>query len=71
MGGVVRAVVPKKPAPVMPSVQTAPTRAEVSQATSTASTDIARGQGRSSMIVTGPQGLGSGDLKLKKRTLLG
>ena len=41
------------------------------QTSSTASTDIARGQGRSSMIVTGPQGLGSGDLKLKKRTLLG
>ena len=50
----------------MPSAQVAPTRAEVSQATSTASTDIARGQGRSSMIVTGPQGLGSGDLNSRK-----
>ena len=48
----------------------APSAPEISQSTSTEST-IDRGRGRSSMILTGPQGLGSGDLKLRKKTLLG
>ena len=69
MGSVTR----PRPAPQAPApapVVVAPTKAEVSQATSTDS-GIDRGKGRSSMILTGPQGLGSGDLKLRKKTLLG
>ena len=66
MGGVVRP--PKPPAPPPPPTP-APSKPEVSQATSTDSID--RGKGRSSMILTGPQGLGSGQLQLKKKTLLG
>ena len=65
MGGVISR--PKPPKPVV----VAPTKAEVSQATSLSAQDQARGKGRSSMILTGPQGLGSGDLKLSKKTLLG
>jgi len=68
MGGVVSR--PKPPPPAPAPVYVAPTKAEVSQATSTDS-GMERGKGRSSMILTGPQGLGSGDLKLSKKTLLG
>ena len=68
MGGVVSR--PKPPPPAPAPVYVAPTKAEVSQATSTDS-GMERGKGRSSMILTGPQGLGSGDLKLRKKTLLG
>ncbi len=64
MGGIISK--PKPPAPVY----VAPTKAEVSQA-SLSPQDQARGKGRDSMILTGPQGLGSGDLKLRKKTLLG
>lgn len=68
MGGVISR--PKPPAPPPAPAYVAPTKPEVSQATSTESS-IDRGKGRSSMILTGPQGLGSGDLKLRKKTLLG
>lgn len=64
MGGFVSRPKPPPPAPT-------PTKAEVSQATSLSAQDQARGKGRDSMILTGPQGLGSGDLKLRKKTLLG
>ena len=70
MGGPVRRVI-SKPTPPPAPAYVAPSRAEVSQATATDATQSTRGRGRSSMIVTGPQGLGSGDLKLQKRTLLG
>ena len=66
MGGVIS----KPKAPPAPPAIVAPSKPEVSQSTSTEST-IDRGRGRSSMILTGPQGLGSGDLKLRKKTLLG
>ena len=68
MGGFVSR--PKPPPPPAP-VYVAPTKPEISQATATGKSDIAIGKGRSSMILTGPQGLGSGDLKLRKKTLLG
>jgi hypothetical protein len=69
MGGPVRRIIskPKPPAPVY----TAPSEPEISQAKATDASGIDRGKGRSSMILTGPQGLGSGDLKLQKKTLLG
>ena len=67
MGGVIRP--PKPPAPPPAPAYVAPSKPEISQAT--AGESINRGQGRSSMILTGPSGLGSGDLKLRKKTLLG
>ena len=70
MGGPVRRIVSKPKPPPAPAY-VAPSRTEVSQATATDVTQSTRGKGRSSMIATGPQGLGSGDLKLQKRTLLG
>jgi hypothetical protein len=70
MGGPVRSVISKPKPPPAPAY-VAPSRSEVSQATATDVTESTRGKGRSSMIATGPQGLGSGDLKLQKRTLLG
>ena len=70
MGGPVRRIVSKPKPPPAPAYL-APTRTEVSQATAPDVTQSTRGRGRSSMIATGPQGLGSGDLKLQKRTLLG
>ena len=68
MGGFVSR--PKPPPPPAP-VYVAPTKPEISQATATDKSDIARGKGRSSMILTGPQGVGSADLKIRKKTLLG
>jgi hypothetical protein len=70
MGGPVRRIV-SKPTPPPAPAYVAPSKPEVSQATTTDAAQSTRGRGRSSMIVTGPQGLGSGDLKLQKRTLLG
>jgi len=70
MGGPVRRVISKPKPPPAPAY-VAPSKPEVSQATATDVTESTRGKGRSSMIATGPQGLGSGDLRLQKRTLLG
>jgi len=72
MGGPVRRIVSKPKAPPAPApAYVAPSKPEISQATATDVTESTRGKGRSSMIATGPQGLGSGDLRLQKRTLLG
>ena len=73
MGGVARKIVKPSipaPAPAAP-VTTAPTTAEVSQATAVSKTDMGRGKGRSSTILTGAKGLGDNKLTTSKRTLLG
>ena len=75
MGGVVakpivRLFKQKAPTPTY----AAPTKAEVSQVTSTAATStmgLSRGKGRSSTILTGAKGLGDNALTTSKRTLLG
>ena len=76
MGGAVarvfRPAPPQAPAPA-PSYA-APTRAEVSQATSTTASstiDMKKSQGRSSTILTGAKGLGDNALTTQKYTLLG
>ena len=72
MGGVARKIVKPSipaPAPVAPVV-VAPTKAEVDQG-AVAKTDMARGKGRSSTILTGAKGLGDNILTTSKRTLLG
>ena len=73
MGGVARKIVrpptpPAAPAPVYVPTPTAP---EVSQVTATAKTDMARGKGRSSTILTGAKGLGDNKLTTSKAQLLG
>ena len=65
MGGVISR--PKPPPPPAPT----PTKPEVSQATAVSKTDMARGKGRSSTILTGAKGLGDNKLTTSKRTLLG
>jgi hypothetical protein len=68
MGGVARVISPPKPpAPPAP----APTKAEVSQATSTDASGMLRGKGRSSTILTGAKGLGDNALTTTKKSLLG
>lgn len=69
MGGVARVISPPKP-PAPPPAPT-PTKPEVSQAYSATTTDMARGKGRSSTILTGAKGLGDNKLTTSKRTLLG
>ena len=73
MGGAVarvfRPAPPQAPAPA--PTYAAPTKAEVSQATSTSMSDMAKGKGRSSTILTGAKGLGDNALTTSKRTLLG
>lgn len=72
MGGVARVIAPPKPpAPPAPVYTPAPTKAEVSQSVSTSATDMARGKGRSSTILTGAKGLGDNKLTTQKYTLLG
>lgn len=73
MGGVARVISrPKPPAPPPAApVVTAPTKPEVSQAYATTKTDMGRGKGRSSTILTGAKGLGDNKLTTSKRTLLG
>jgi len=65
MGGFVSR--PKPPPPPAPT----PTKAEVSQATSLSVTEMARGKGRSSTILTGAKGLGDNALTTTKKSLLG
>ena len=67
MGGAKRIISPPKPPAYVP----APTRAEVSQATSTDAMGLARGKGRSSTILTGAKGLGDNALTTTKKSLLG
>ena len=69
MGGVARKILPK-PAPA-PVYTPAPTKAEISQVTSTSAMELARGKGRSSTILTGAKGLGDNALTTTKKSLLG
>ena len=71
MGGVAKRIMPKPPAPPAPVYVPTPTAPEVSQATAVAKTDMARGKGRSSTILTGAKGLGDNKLTTQKYTLLG
>jgi len=74
MGGVARVISPPKivqKAQAMEVARTAPTKPEVSQAYATTKTDMGRGKGRSSTILTGAKGLGDNKLTTSKRTLLG
>ena len=70
MGGVARKLAPKPPAPPAPVYIPAPTTAEIDQG-SMSKTDMARGKGRSSTILTGAKGLGDNKLTTSKATLLG
>ena len=72
MGSVFRPSPPPAPAPT--PIYAAPTRAEVSQATSTTASstiDMKKSQGRSSTILTGAKGLGDNALTTSKKSLLG
>jgi len=72
MGGVARKIVTPKPAPApAPVYVPTPTAPEVSQASAIAKTDMARGKGRTSTILTGAKGLGDNKLTTSKATLLG
>ena len=70
MGGVAKAVLPK-PKPPAPVYVPTPTAPEVAQVTATAKTDMARGKGRSTTILTGAKGLGDNKLTTSKAKLLG
>ena len=59
-----------KPPPA-PVYTQAPTKAEVSQVTSTSAMELARGKGRSSTILSGAKGLGDNALTTTKKSLLG
>ena len=59
------------PAPAPAPAYAAPTKAEVSQATSTSAIDMKKSQGRSSTILTGAKGLGDNALTTSKKSLLG
>ncbi len=72
MGGVARVISPPKPpAPPAPVYVPTPTKPEISQATAVAKTDMMRGKGRTSTILTGAKGLGDNKLTTSKATLLG
>ena len=72
MGGVARRIIsPPKPPEPAPVYTPAPTKAEVSQVSSTDATGIMRGKGRSSTILTGAKGLGDNALTTTKKSLLG
>ncbi len=70
MGGVARKIVPRPAPPPAPVYVPTPTKPEISQAT-IAKTDMARGKGRSSTILTGAKGLGDNKLTTSKAQLLG
>ena len=71
MGGVARKIVkPPAPTPPAPVYVPTPTKPEVSQATM-AKTDMARGKGRTTTILTGAKGLGDNKLTTSKAQLLG
>ena len=72
MGGVARKIVkpPTPPAAPAPVYVPTPTKPEVSQATM-GKTDMMRGKGRTSTILTGAKGLGDNKLTTSKATLLG
>jgi hypothetical protein len=70
MGSVFRPSPPPQ-APAPAPVYAAPTKAEVSQVTSTSTIDMKKSQGRSSTILTGAKGLGDNALTTSKKSLLG
>ena len=70
MGGFISRPKPPVPAPAPAPVYT-PTKAEVSQVTSTSAVDMKKTQGRSSTILTGAKGLGDNALSTTKKSLLG
>ena len=71
MGGVARKVLPKPSPPPAAVYVPTPTKPEISQATAVSKTDMMRGKGRTSTILTGAKGLGDNKLTTSKRTLLG
>ena len=74
MGGPVRRIVspPRPAAPPTPVYVPTPTKPEVAQAQSAvAKTDMMKGKGRTSTILTGAKGLGDNNLTTRKYTLLG
>ena len=70
MGGVAKKIIPRPAPPPAPVYVPTPTKPEVSQATM-AKTDMARGKGSSSTILTGAKGLGDNKLTTSKAQLLG
>jgi len=68
-GGVISR--PKPPAPPAPVYTPAPTKAEVTQVSSTDASGMLKGKGRSSTILTGAKGLGDNALTTTKKSLLG
>ena len=72
MGGVARVISPPKPPAPPAAVYTpAPTKAEVSQVSSTDASGMLKGKARSSTILTGAKGLGDNALTTTKKSLLG
>ena len=71
MGGVAKKIIPRPAPPPAPVYVPTPTQPEVSQATAVAKTDMARGKGRTTTILTGAKGLGDNKLTTSKATLLG
>ena len=70
MGGFISRPKPPTPPPA-PVYTPAPTKAEVSQVSSTDASGMLRGKGRSSTILTGAKGLGDNALTTTKKSLLG
>ena len=71
MGSVVAKPIVKLFKQKAPTSYSTPTKAEVSQATSTDASGMLRGKGRSSTILTGAKGLGDNALTTTKKSLLG
>jgi len=80
MGGsparaITRIVKPSRPAPAPAPVAASPTRAEVSQATTTSMDGYdsrkTKARGRSMTIMTGPRGIEDETLTLGRKSLLG
>jgi hypothetical protein len=69
MGGFSRPAPP--PPPPAPVYTPAPTKAEVSQVSSTDTSGMLKGKGRTSTILTGAKGLGDNALTTSKKSLLG
>ena len=69
MGGFSRPAPP--PPPPAPVYTPAPTKAEVSQVSSTDTSGMLKGKGRTSTILTGAKGLGDNALTTTKKSLLG
>ena len=70
MGGFISRPKPPSPPPA-PVYTPAPTKAEVSQVSSTDASGMLKGKGRSSTILTGAKGLGDNALSTTKKSLLG